>query len=105
MDMGAPAGPGATEIDLLSDVHIIINDERVISGVGVEDEIVALKTSDDFTMSAPPEASDALDGPPARNVADGHTGTGERTPLAGTTALPMQNCTAGCWCFPYSCRC
>ena len=54
-DTGAPAGPGATGIDLPSDAHIIINDEGVVPGVGVEDGIVSLETNDDFVMSAPPE--------------------------------------------------
>ncbi|EJF55994.1 hypothetical protein BD309DRAFT_973691 [Dichomitus squalens] len=88
-DAGAPTGPGTTGIDLPSDAHIIINDEGVVPGVGVEDGIVSLETNDDFAMGAPPGAPGALDGPPARNVADGHTGAGERTPRAGPTNLPM----------------
>ncbi|KAI1786604.1 hypothetical protein LXA43DRAFT_1064977 [Ganoderma leucocontextum] len=87
-DAGAPAAPGVTGIDLPSDAHIIINDEGVVPGVGVEDGIVSLETNDDFAMGAPPGAPGALDGPPARN-ADGLTGAGERTPRAGTTNLPM----------------
>ena len=88
-DTGTRAGSGATEIDLPSDAHIIINDEGVVPGVGVEDGIVSLGTNDDFAMGAPLRASGALDGPPARNVADGHTGAGERMPRAGATTLPM----------------
>ncbi len=87
-DTGAPTAPGTTGIDLPSDAHIIINDEGVVPGVGVEDGIVSLETNDDFAMGAPPGAPGALDGPPAR-TADGLTGAGERTPRAGTANLPM----------------
>ena len=87
-DTGAPPPPGTTGIDLPSDAHIIINDEGVVPGVGVEDGIVSLETNDDFAMGAPPGAPGALDGPPAR-TADGLTGAGERTPRAGTANLPM----------------
>ena len=87
-DTGAPAAPGTTGIDLPSDAHIIINDEGVVPGVGVEEGIVSLETNDDFAMGAPPGAPGALDGPPTR-TADGLTGAGERTPRAGTANLPM----------------
>ncbi|KAI0737115.1 hypothetical protein C8Q80DRAFT_1214800 [Daedaleopsis nitida] len=88
-DTAGPAAPGATGIDLPSDAHIIINDEGVVPGVGVEDGIVSLETNDDFAMGAPPGAPGALDGPPGRAVADVHPGAGERTPRAGTTNLPI----------------
>ena len=87
-DAAAPAAPPG--LDLPSDAHIIINDEGVVPGVGVEDGIVSLETNDDFAMGAPPGAPGALDGPPpTRPVADGHGTAGERTPRAGTTNLPM----------------
>ncbi|KAI0761553.1 hypothetical protein BD413DRAFT_456461, partial [Trametes elegans] len=85
---GAAGGPGAS-MDMNSDPHIVINDDGVVTGVGVEDGIVSLEANDDFAMGAPPGAPGAIDGPPARTVADGHAGAGERTPRAGTTNLPM----------------
>ncbi|KAH9895309.1 hypothetical protein C8Q73DRAFT_774162 [Cubamyces lactineus] len=87
-DTAGPAGPGAS-MDMNSDPHIVINDEGVVTGVGVEDGIVSLEANDDFAMGAPPGAPGAIDGPPARAVADAHAGAGERTPRAGTTNLPM----------------
>ncbi|KAI0364252.1 hypothetical protein BV20DRAFT_974684 [Pilatotrama ljubarskyi] len=87
-DAAGPAGPGAS-MDMNSDPHIVINDEGVVTGVGVEDGIVSLEANDDFAMGAPPGAPGAIDGPPARAVADGHPGAGERTPRAGTANLPM----------------
>ncbi|KAI0350438.1 hypothetical protein OH77DRAFT_1431059 [Trametes cingulata] len=87
-DAAGPAGPGAS-MDMNSDPHIVINDEGVVAGVGVEDGIVSLEANDDFAMGAPPGAPGAIDGPPARTVTDGHAGAGERTPRAGTTNLPM----------------
>ena len=88
-DTAAPAAPGTGGIDMPSDAHIIINDDGVVPGVGVEDGIVSLETNDDFAMGAPPGAPGALDGPPGRAVADAHAGAGERTPRAGPTNLPM----------------
>ncbi|OJT07817.1 MYND-type zinc finger protein samB [Trametes pubescens] len=87
-DAAGPAGPGAS-MDMNSDPHIVINDEGVVTGVGVEDGIVSLEANDDFAMGAPPGAPGAIDGPPARAVADTHAGAGERTPRAGTANLPM----------------
>ncbi|KAI0668015.1 hypothetical protein C8Q78DRAFT_1147403 [Trametes maxima] len=87
-DTATAAGPGAS-MDVNSDPHIVINDEGVVAGVGVEDGIVSLEANDDFAMGAPPGAPGAIDGPPARTVADGHPGAGERTPRAGTANLPM----------------
>ncbi|OSC97825.1 hypothetical protein PYCCODRAFT_1454691 [Trametes coccinea BRFM310] len=87
-DTAGPPGPGAS-MDMNSDPHIVINDEGVVTGVGVEDGIVSLEANDDFAMGAPPGAPGAIDGPPARAVADTHAGAGERTPRAGTTNLPM----------------
>ncbi|KAI0833894.1 hypothetical protein BC628DRAFT_1307478 [Trametes gibbosa] len=90
-DATGQAGPGAS-MDMNSDPHIVINDEGVVAGVGVEDGIVSLEANDDFAMGAPPGAPGAIDGPPAnRAVADpAHPGAaGERTPRAGTTNLPM----------------
>ncbi|RPD69748.1 hypothetical protein L226DRAFT_493928 [Lentinus tigrinus ALCF2SS1-7] len=87
-DTAATAAPAG--MDMASDAHIIINDEGVVPGVGVEDGIVSLETNDDFAMGAPPGAPGALEGPPPpRTGADGHPGAGERTPRAGTTNLPM----------------
>ncbi|KAH9846298.1 hypothetical protein C2E23DRAFT_744391 [Lenzites betulinus] len=90
-DAAGAAGPGAS-MDMNSDPHIVINDEGVVAGVGVEDGIVSLEANDDFAMGAPPGAPGAIDGPPAnRAVADpAHPGAaGERTPRAGTAHLPM----------------
>ncbi|EIW51458.1 uncharacterized protein TRAVEDRAFT_107632, partial [Trametes versicolor FP-101664 SS1] len=87
-DAAGPAGPGAS-MDMNSDPHIVINDEGVVTGVGVEDGIVSLEANNDFAMGAPPGAPGAIDGPPARAVADTHAGAGERTPRAGTANLPM----------------
>lgn len=72
-DAAGPAGPGAS-MDMNSDPHIVINDEGVVTGVGVEDGIVSLEANDDFAMGAPPGAPGAIDGPPARAVADTHAG-------------------------------
>ena len=60
----APATVGPPGIDMPSGAHIIINDDGVVPGVGVEDGIVSLETNDDFAMGAPPGAPGALDGPP-----------------------------------------
>ncbi|KAI8995708.1 hypothetical protein BD414DRAFT_480355 [Trametes punicea] len=87
-DTAGPPGPGVS-MDMNSDPHIVINDEGVVAGVGVEDGIVSLEANDDFAMGAPPGAPGAIDGPPARTVADAHAGAGERTPRAGATNLPM----------------
>lgn len=75
--------------DIGGDAHIIINDQGgAVDGVGgVEDGIVSLETNDDFAMGAPPGAPGAINGPPA-NGHGHHTGAGERTPRAGTMALP-----------------
>ena len=62
-DTGAPAAPGTTGIDWSSEEHIIINDEGVMPGVGVEEGIVSLYTNDDFAMGAPLGAPGALDDP------------------------------------------
>ncbi|KAI0636363.1 hypothetical protein C8Q77DRAFT_1192172 [Trametes polyzona] len=88
-DTAGPPGPPGASMDMNSDPHIVINDEGVVAGVGVEDGIVSLEANDDFAMGAPPGAPGAIDGPPPRTVADGHPGAGERTPRAGTTNLPM----------------
>ena len=89
-DAAAPATVGPPGIDMPSDAHIIINDDGVVPGVGVEDGIVSLETNDDFAMGAPPGAPGALEAPPpTRAVADGHSDTGERPPRVGPTNLPM----------------
>ena len=82
-DAAAPAAVDAPGTDLPSDEHIIINDEGVVRGVGVEDGIVSLETNDDFATDAPPGAPGALDdpSPTARTLTDGHAGASERTPV------------------------
>ena len=88
-DAAGPAGPGAS-MDMNSDPHIVINDEGVVTGVGVEDGIVSLETNDDFATDAPPGAPGALDdpSPTARTVTNGHASTSERSPVWARRTSP-----------------
>ncbi|KAK0493081.1 hypothetical protein EDD18DRAFT_1180616 [Armillaria luteobubalina] len=96
--VGIVSDAPATQVDLNTDAHIIINDARsevMVGGDGgVEEGIVSLEQNDDFAMGAPPGAPGAIDEPThvgmreptRRRTADAPP---EATPRPGTTPLPL----------------
>ena len=80
-DAVTPTAVGPAGIGMPSEARIIIKDDGVVPGVGVEDGIVSLETNNDFATGAPPVDFCMLYGPlPTRAIADEHLGAREEPP-------------------------